>query len=174
MSLVPLTTQSYSLLLSKLTQSCSRKLAVEFTPAWVGILIVDGAYIVDYLKLIPGSLIKVVAETNSQMFYSCLSINLFIFPLAHYFSSPQLFIHILLVLSTLSENLIAQCSGCRKEFDISPQVATYHSLVQKLVGAIAPTVIVLIANVYGHRLIFLVVGAASVQSTLWCWSYFAY
>ena len=50
-----------------------------------------------------------------------------------------------------------------QEFDISPQVATYHSLVQKLVGAIAPTVIVLIANVYGHRLIFLVVSAASVQ-----------
>ena len=59
-----------------------------------------------------------------------------------------------------------------QEFGISPQVATYHSLAQGLVGAIIPLVVVPFANVYGHRLIFLVctaltaiVSAASAQST---------
>ena len=112
-SLLRVVVENSQLSLLLLEYKLLKRFAVDSIPAWVGILIIDGAYIVNYLKLIPGSLIKVVAETNSQMFYSCLSINLFIFPLAHYFSSPQLFIHILLVLSTLSENLIAQCSGCR-------------------------------------------------------------
>ncbi|KAJ3572699.1 hypothetical protein NP233_g2908 [Leucocoprinus birnbaumii] len=49
-----------------------------------------------------------------------------------------------------------------QEFHISLQVATYHSLVVRVTGAVGPIVMLPLANIYGHRLMFLICTSLTV------------